>query len=959
MNAKRFLNGWGTGRRHGAVIPTLFAFASLSLITSPTRASDDPPLRIAANDMNTSRVVSLDTDFSQTDIARLRAQARGQGESSYIAYPQLILNGQPTPRMLPVQVYGDEIAVDTLALAAQGIDLPGDNSEQWRTLSDLGIAGRYDNNTQQINLLVPAEWLPHQSLSAGYAPSDTPVQRGQGALMNYDAYSTWLDNGTQSTSASHELRVFDDWGVASSSGLVRWNSERDDSGDYVRLDSYWRFTDPEKMQTWMVGDTISGALTWTPSVRLGGFQLSRNFAARPDLITFPLPQISGSATLPSALEVFVNDLRLTDQTVQPGPFVLETSPRITGLGEVQVITTDTLGRQVAQTIPFYVSPKLLREGFWDYSATLGTARRNYGQQSNDYDGSPVGTGVARYGFNDRLTFEGTSSLSDELINTGAGVVFRPGMVGVSNLALAYGQDDDNSGSQLTLGHEFRTRGYGVSGQYTQRSKGYRDLSNSLDSLPSIKSSLQLNGSMYMGEQGDLSASYLETRLFDGDDSRFLVLGHGRTLWNQLSVRLSVNQNLDDSDDRTWLASFNYRFYPANSRPIQAGLRFEHDEKDSDTDTLLTLRQQVDEFWDLGWDLAYSPNSDGTRQARGRWWTPYADLQAGVYGQGSELNQFASLSGAVVTNYDDVFASNTMRDSFAIVDTGGFADMPVRRSNRVIGHTNHKGRLLMPDLVSWQDNKLEVDVDALPLDAQLDSATLILKPAELTGITAYFDVQQTHSAILVVHDNSGEPIPAGGRVLLPGGADATVVGFDGEIFLQGLSAGNNEIGIISSGALCTVTFDFVPKAGTLPRLGPYPCLSPSERQEVVPDTQTPPPPAAEDSEEEKSTIEQEEQAAAPVETSPTGRVQLSILDSSGSPIPEGARILLPNAGASSVGPQGQTLLEGMASGEHEIGIISNGSLCTVTFTYVPSSEPLQDMGALTCLSPSEREQGAPQ
>ncbi|MQX54574.1 fimbria/pilus outer membrane usher protein [Alcanivorax sediminis] len=958
MKAKLLQERLCAGRRSGSVLSTPFLFASLYLFTPLAWGSDEASPRIAAADIAASRVVSLDNTFTQSDIAKLRAQARGQATAAYIAYPQLILNGQATPRMLPVQVYGEEVAVDTRALAAQGIDIPGSSDEQWQTLNQLGIAGHYDNNSQQINLLVPAEWLPHQTLNAGYFPGNSPVQRGQGALLNYDAYSTWLDNGGESTSASHELRLFDDWGIASTSGLVRWNHELEDSGDYVRLDSYWRYTNPQRMQTWMVGDTINGALTWMPSVRLAGVQLSRNFSSRPDLITFPLPQISGSATLPSALEVFVNNLRLADQPIQPGPFVLETSPRVTGLGEVQVVTTDTLGRQVTQTVPFYVSPKLLREGLWDYSGTLGTARRYYGQRSNDYDGKPIGTGVARYGYNERLTFEGTSSLSAELLNAGAGVVFRPGMFGVSNLALAHGQDDDDSGTQWVLGHEFRTRRFGVSGQLTQRTEGYRDLSNSLDVLPNIKSSLQLNANLNLAEQGDISASYLETRLFDGDNSRFFVLGHSRTLWKQLSVTLSVNQNLDDSDDRTWLAGFLYRLRSTGRQPIQAGARFDHYEKDNETDTLLTLRQQVDEFWDLGWDLAYSPDSDGTRQARGRWWTPYVDLEAGVYGQGNELNSFASLNGAFVTNYDDVFASNSMYNSFAIVDTGGFADLPVRRANRVIGHTNSKGRLLMPDLVPWQDNTLSIDVDNLPMDAQLQAPELILKPSELTGVTALFDIQQTHSAILVAIDATGDPIPAGGRVLLPG-AEATVVGFDGEIFLQGLSAGNNEIGIISGGSLCTLTFDFIPEPGTLQRLGPATCLAPSERLDPPAAIEPAPQPVEEESQPEAPPVEPAQPvaaiaASAPADPETPNSASLVIQDSAGKPISAGARVLIPNASPTTVGSEGQTLLRGLKEGENEIGIISRAGLCTVKFTFTASANDTQQLGTHTCLSPSEQE-----
>lgn len=783
--------------------------------------------RLADSGETSQSRVSLSQTLSQSDIARLRAQASGKSQAAYIAYPQLILNGAATAHMLPVQVYGQELAVETRELQKIGVQFPSPPRTQWQTLNELGIAGRYDNNAQQINLVVPAEWLPHQSLTAGSFLSNTPVQRGQGALLNYDAFSTWQDDGEQTTSASHEARLFGDWGAFSSSGVVRWNdADPENDGDYVRLDSFWRYTDPDRMRTYVVGDTLNGALSWTPTVRLAGLQISRNFASRPDLITFPLPEISGSATLPSALEVFVNDLRLTQQDVQPGPFLLETSPRLTGLGEVQVVTTDTLGRQVSQTVPFYVSPQLLREGYWDYSATVGAPRRFYSVRSNDYDNDPVGTGVARYGLNDRLTLEATASASESLANAGTGVVFRPGLLGVSNLALAHGEDDRSQGTQWVAGHEFRTRRFGISGQYTRRTEGYRDLGNSLDVRPAIESSLQVNGSLNLGHQGSLNASYLDTRLFNGEKTRFLVIGHNRTLWRQLSVTLSVNQNLDDSEDRTWLASLNYYLDRAQDRPIQAGARISHDEKADDTSTVLTLQRQVERFWDLGWDLAYSPDSDGIRRASGRWWTPYLDVQAGVFRQQDTTSTFANLSGSLVTNYQDVFAANTMNNSFAIVDAGDFADVPVRRANRVIGHTNRNGKLLLPDMIPFTENKLNIDINDLPVDAQIGDTELLIKPADFTGITARFSVQQRHSAVLVIHDTTGNPVPAGSRVLFSD-ADVTVVGYDGEVFIQGLEAGENELGILNESKLCTVRFDFTAAPGTLPRLGPYTCRPTSE------------------------------------------------------------------------------------------------------------------------------------
>lgn len=68
-----------------------FTVAGLLALSSIIHA-DSPPVQLAANE---SQVVSLSNAYSQSDIARLRAQARGKGGNAYIAYPQLILNGRP------------------------------------------------------------------------------------------------------------------------------------------------------------------------------------------------------------------------------------------------------------------------------------------------------------------------------------------------------------------------------------------------------------------------------------------------------------------------------------------------------------------------------------------------------------------------------------------------------------------------------------------------------------------------------------------------------------------------------------------------------------------------------------------------------------------------------------------------------------------------------------------------
>ena len=51
------------------------------------------------------------------------------------------------------------------------------------------------------------------------------------------------------------------------------------------------------MISYQAGDVVSNALTWSSSVRMGGLRVSRNFSVRPDLVTYPLLNLSGSAAV--------------------------------------------------------------------------------------------------------------------------------------------------------------------------------------------------------------------------------------------------------------------------------------------------------------------------------------------------------------------------------------------------------------------------------------------------------------------------------------------------------------------------------------------------------------------------------------------------------------------------------------------------------------------------------------
>lgn len=118
------------------------------------------------------------------------------------------------------------------------------------------------------------------------------------------------------------------------------------------------------------GDIVTHALAWSSTIRLGGVQISRDFSVRPDIVTYPLPQFSGQASVPTSVDLLINGVQSMHSAVQPGPYSLTDLPYINGAGEATVVTTDALGRRVETSVPFYVASTLLRPGYTDYTVAV-------------------------------------------------------------------------------------------------------------------------------------------------------------------------------------------------------------------------------------------------------------------------------------------------------------------------------------------------------------------------------------------------------------------------------------------------------------------------------------------------------------------------------------------------------------------------------------------------------------
>ena len=265
-----------------------------------------------------------------------------------------------------------------------------------------GVRADYSALEQRLDLEVPDDLLTPQLLGSSHEPEQEP-QSGTGLVLDYamhlqndrttlpetasrlpappvletwtrapvsrsDEHSRANEQKTQTASLATSMRLFSPAGLLINRGYTTF-----DSGEagYIREDSYWTYSELDSMRTWTVGDFIGSSLTWTRALRLAGGQVLRNFAVSPDLVTFPLPRLGGTALVPTTVDLYVNGTRHFSGEARPGPFMLTDPPSLTGAGEVAVVYRDQFGRLVTTTRPLYVDTRLLEDGFSDYHVDVG------------------------------------------------------------------------------------------------------------------------------------------------------------------------------------------------------------------------------------------------------------------------------------------------------------------------------------------------------------------------------------------------------------------------------------------------------------------------------------------------------------------------------------------------------------------------------------------------------------
>ncbi len=699
----------------------------------------------------------------------------------------IVLNGETvTEGALVIQGPDDSWAARVVDLRSWRVILDEANimtfnGEPFYRLDTLeGAVVAFNDRTLTLDLTLPASSFEGTAVSRG-RKSTLPPQSGRGAFVDYDVQYLTGDGVRERLDALLELGAFDELGVLISDFRL---GDITEEVELVRLETSFTKDFPKQRASLRLGDAVTvGGVLGRP-VRFGGVQFASKFSTDPSFITFPLPTIGGLAEQNSVAEVFLNNTVRVSEEVPAGPFEIDNLPVVTGAGEVQLRVTDLLGREQFLTQSYYVSPRLLKSGLSDYAVELGFERERFNEKNFDY-GRPLMIGNYSYGLTNGLTGDGRLELSDDRQVLGVGGAALLGPFGLVSSGLVGSRDDDaGEGFEVFADYEYRASNFNIGLRTNYAHENFRQIGQDVEP---IKRTDQIAVGVGLSDFGRIGAILINTDTRNDLNRRSLVGNYSVPL-GPGSFLLSALQNIEPDEEFALTASYSLPLSPirsitatGNYRDEASGARFQYNRGRGGSDLGASYR--------LATEVGETPRRvDGTirydaPQATGTLDAVYVD---------DELTARANVSGSVGLIDGRPAISRRLGRAFGMVSLPGHPDVMVYLENREVGRTDEDGYLFLPRLNPYQENRIRIRAEDLPLDTEIDSEELVAVPFDRSGVKLAFDVRTNRSALATLLDAAGVPLPAGMEMITEDGTLEARVADQGLAYIKGSGEGGADL-----------------------------------------------------------------------------------------------------------------------------------------------------------------------
>ncbi|MFT7246566.1 MAG: outer membrane usher protein [Candidatus Azotimanducaceae bacterium] len=577
----------------------------------------------------------------------------------------------------------------------------------------------------------------------------------------------------------------------------------DQKGRWTRSRSQLIYDQADKLQRWTIGDFQANA-AGAGGASLAGVNLASNFGMKPWLRTTPGLSMEGVLETTSEVELFIDGVSVSRQTLPPGPLNLE-HPGMSGQSEVVLVITDAFGEVQRIEQDFNVSDSLLTPGLHDYEWGIGVPS-NTTPEGINYSGPLTLAGHSRYGWSPNLTLGIAANINANSTNVAGSASLTLGAFSTAQLNLAYRKNEDRSGYRWSMDLSSRLGSFPMQVNVSGEEAGYG--SGSTQSFFQSQSQAwraSLSTSLQLPWVGQISPRFKRSKAQDG--SVLDELSFGWALALPLNIRLSTRASLKQEDRGPIEHRVSLRARTSLSERMQAS-------------SSLTLDNGAPQF---SLNLQYKLGDRSSMQVRSnksdqttslessiRHNTKLGDVQARWREQGENQQYSASWQGSVVATSGGLHLGAPIHGGLAVVSVEGISGARVHLDRQFIGQTNRNGQLVVPNLRAFNDNLLRVEVDELPMGYSIDRASQTVVPPYKGGGSVAFKVvklQAVEGRLFYKTDDEVESAQYS-SVEVYVDDDTTlksVTGFGGMLYLEQLQPGDYQARAYRKDKACDFEF----------------------------------------------------------------------------------------------------------------------------------------------------------
>jgi outer membrane usher protein len=574
--------------------------------------------------------------------------------------------------------------------------------------------------------------------------------------------------------------IFTEIGASKGHRFAYTGVSRNTQGELVRGLSYLNVESPRSLRRLTFGDAIVGSDALGGSVVLGGVTMSRQFSLQPYLIRTPALNLTGAATTPSVVEVYVNGQLTNRVQVQPGVFTLQNLPATGGLGNTRLVIRDAFGRETVVDRSFYYSTFALRKGLSDYTFSIGSVRNNL-QDSFEYE-NIAGLAYYRKGVTDRVTVGGRAEASEDVVSGGPSLTLAT-RFGDFDTQLAASSSDGRTGTAGTLTYRFSAPLYSFGVAALQRSDEYATLSLPVDLDRPVRDITLFAARNFRGLNFGLTASRNELR--DGQTFDRVAVQANATLGRWGNLFSSFGQTRRDGiTEPEILVGLTFGLGRWTTGNVQ------YQDAEGRSQVLYQVRRPLGFSNGYGYTLQ-SDTMTEQQLASLQYQTSFGRYELNVDAKNADAATY-NVAGGVVMIGGTIKPTRSVEDGFALARVG-VPGVQVFAMNQPIGRTDRSGDLLISNLLPHYENELRISDKDIPIDYEIIGTQVQVVPPTRGGVIATFPVRRLQSytgraSFMIV----GQPYTPGlGEIIVetPNGRSLLPLGRTGEFYAENLDPGS--------------------------------------------------------------------------------------------------------------------------------------------------------------------------